>query len=68
MPRSHDPFQLTIEPVRLLRVITLFISRFVDLDALGFWRRLGLPSFCVLELPGYELREVVTDLTGIQDV
>ena len=39
-------------------VITLFLSQFVDLDAFGFWRRLGLPSFCVLELPSYELREV----------
>jgi broad specificity phosphatase PhoE len=43
-------------------VITLFLLRFADLDAFGFWRRLGLPSFCVVELPGYELREAVTDM------
>lgn len=44
-------------------VITLFLSGFVDLDAHRFWGSLGLPSFCVLELPSYELREVVSDLT-----
>ena len=49
-------------------VIMLFVSRFVDLDTFGFWRRLGSPSFCILELPGYELREVVTDLVEGPDI
>lgn len=44
-------------------VITLFLSRVLDVDSYGFWRQLGLPSFCVLESPGNTLREVVTDLT-----
>ena len=48
-------------------VITLFLSRFVDLDAFGFWRGLGLPSLCVLGLPSYELREVVTHLAESPD-
>jgi broad specificity phosphatase PhoE len=45
-------------------VITLFVSRFADLDAFRFWRRLGMPSLCVLQLPGYELNEVVADLAS----
>ena len=48
-------------------VITLFLSRFVDLDAFAFWRGLGLPSLCVLELPGYGLSEVVTHLADASD-
>ncbi len=39
-------------------VISLLVARHNDIDALGFWQRLGLPSFCVLAVPGFELQEV----------
>ena len=39
-------------------VISLLVTRHNDIDAFGFWQRLGLPSFCVLSVPGFELQEV----------
>jgi broad specificity phosphatase PhoE len=39
-------------------VISLLVSRHNDIDAFGFWQRLGLPSFCVLAVPSFELQEV----------
>lgn len=43
-------------------VITLFLTHHEDLDPYGFWRSLGLPSFCVLSLPDLVLRDVVLDV------
>ncbi len=39
-------------------VISLLVTRHNDIDAFGFWQRLGLPSFCVLAVPSFELQEV----------
>jgi broad specificity phosphatase PhoE len=39
-------------------VISLLVTRHNDIDAFGFWQRLGLPSLCVLSVPGFELQEV----------
>ena len=39
-------------------VISLLVTRHNDIDTFGFWQRLGLPSFCVLSVPGFELQEV----------
>lgn len=43
-------------------VISLLVARHNEVDAYGFWRELGLPSFCILSAPGFELQEVVPDL------
>ena len=43
-------------------VITLFLARQGVFDPHGFWRSLGLPSFCVLSLPDFLLRDVVVDV------
>ena len=39
-------------------VISLLVARHNDIDAFDFWQRLGLPSFCVLSVPDFELQEV----------
>ena len=39
-------------------VISLLVARYNDIDAFGFWQRLGLPSFCALSVPGFELQVV----------
>lgn len=42
-------------------VISLFVSARTGLDPLPLWRRLGLPSFVALTVPGFRLeREVAT--------
>lgn len=43
-------------------VIALFVARVAALDPVSLWKSLGLPSFAVLDLPGYELVEVVDDV------
>ena len=43
-------------------VNTLFLTRYGEIDAHEFWSGLGLPSFCVLSLPGFGLRGVVRDI------
>ncbi len=43
-------------------VITLFLKVCSDIDAYGFWSQLGLPSFCVLSLPDFGLRDVIFDV------
>jgi broad specificity phosphatase PhoE len=43
-------------------VMTLFIARANGLDAVPFWKRLGLPSFVVLTLPSFSLVEVVENV------
>ncbi len=40
-------------------VLTLFVTRANGLDPAPFWKRLGLPSFVVLSLPGLGLLGVV---------
>ncbi len=39
-------------------VISLLVALHNDIDAHEIWQCLGLPSFCVLSIPGLELREV----------
>jgi broad specificity phosphatase PhoE len=39
-------------------VISLLVARHNDIDAFGFWQKLGLPSSCALAVPGFELQEV----------
>lgn len=34
-------------------VITLFVAQFNAIDSFAFWKQLGLPSFVVLEIPGF---------------
>ncbi len=43
-------------------VMTLFIARAAGLDPVPFWKRLGLPAFVVLSLPGLHLLEVVENI------
>lgn len=43
-------------------VMTLFVSRAVGLEPFPFWKRLGLPAFAVLSLPGFDLVTVVEDV------
>lgn len=38
-------------------VISLLVAQHNDIDAHELWQSLGLPSFCVLSVPGLELRE-----------
>ena len=45
-------------------VITLFLKECSDIDTYGFWSRLGLPSFCVLSLPNFGLRDVIFDVVA----
>lgn len=40
-------------------VITLFVEKFNDVEAYSFWRKLDLPSFVVLSLPGHKLVKTV---------
>jgi probable phosphoglycerate mutase len=42
-------------------VLALFLARAAGIDAVALWRRLGLPAFVVLSLPGYEVLEVVEE-------
>jgi broad specificity phosphatase PhoE len=39
-------------------VMTLFVSRLMNLDPVPFWRRLGLPAYAVLSLPDHKLLQV----------
>jgi broad specificity phosphatase PhoE len=41
-------------------VITLFVARYAEMEPFEFWKRLGLPSFCVLAPP--RLEHAVFDL------
>ncbi len=43
-------------------VISLFIAQYNDVEAYELWRQLGLPSFCVLSIPGFKMREATYDL------
>ena len=38
-------------------VTSLLIAQHNNIDAHELWRSLGLPSFCVLSVPGFELEE-----------
>ena len=43
-------------------VISLFVARYNEVDAYDLWQKLGLPSFCVLSVPGFEMREAAFGL------
>ena len=43
-------------------VITLFLTHHEDVNPHEFWLRLGLPSYCVLSLPDFALRDVVFNM------
>jgi broad specificity phosphatase PhoE len=43
-------------------VMALFLAQATGLDAVALWRRLGLPAFVVLSLPGYQVLEVVEEV------
>jgi broad specificity phosphatase PhoE len=43
-------------------VIALFVARVAPLDPVSLWKSLGLPSFAVLALPGYQLLKVVENV------
>src|SRR5205085_11952286 len=40
-------------------VITLFVAAVAGVAPFPLWKRLGLPSFVVLALPGFEVLEMV---------
>jgi broad specificity phosphatase PhoE len=40
-------------------VLSLYVTRVAGLEPVAFWKSLGLPSFVVLTLPGFELLRVV---------
>ncbi len=44
-------------------VISLFIAHCNDIEAYALWRKLGLPSFSILSVPGFELRGVTYNLS-----
>jgi broad specificity phosphatase PhoE len=39
-------------------VISLFAQRRAKVEPFGLWRRMGLPSFIVFEVPGWRVAEV----------
>ena len=43
-------------------VISLLIAQHDNIDAHELWRSLGLPSFCVLSVSGFELEEACFNL------
>jgi broad specificity phosphatase PhoE len=43
-------------------VISLLVAQHNNIDAHELWRSLGLPSFCVLSVPGFELEEACFNL------
>jgi broad specificity phosphatase PhoE len=43
-------------------VMTLFLARANGFEPVPFWKRLGLPAFCVLSLPDYHLLEAVASV------
>jgi broad specificity phosphatase PhoE len=45
-------------------VISLFVARATGVEPLPFWKRLGLPSFVVLSLPGPRVQAVV-EMVGV---
>lgn len=46
-------------------VMTLFVARAAGLEPFPFWKRLGLPAFVVLSLPGLEVLTVVEDVESV---
>lgn len=43
-------------------VITLFVSRAMQIDPFALWKRLGLPSFVVIALPEFKLLDVCEEV------
>ncbi len=50
---QHDKGNIVI--VAHGTVITLFVAQFNAIDPFAFWKQLALPSFVVLEIPGFRL-------------
>jgi hypothetical protein len=46
-------------------VITLFIARAAGLAPFPLWKRLALPSFIVLSMPGYEVLEIIERVAAL---
>jgi broad specificity phosphatase PhoE len=42
-------------------VLSLFVARHSGRAAFDFWRLLTMPAVVVFDLPGFALREVITD-------
>jgi broad specificity phosphatase PhoE len=40
-------------------VMTLFISKYNDVDSFDVWDSFGLPSYVELSIPGYELQKII---------
>lgn len=45
-------------------VMTLFVSRRINVEPVTFWRKLGLPAVVVLTVPGDELQVVLPAIDG----
>jgi broad specificity phosphatase PhoE len=43
-------------------VLALFLAQYANRPAFELWREFGLPSFAVLELPGYRVVEIVPQI------
>jgi len=42
--------------------MSLYLARAVGLDAVRTWEWLGMPAYAVLQLPGLEILELVSDV------
>ena len=47
-------------------VMTLYVASVAGVQRMGFWRRLGLPSYVVLTLPDIRIRSIVEDVTEVE--
>ena len=54
-----DPADGDIVIVSHGTVMALYVARWAGVEAVAFWRRLGLPSFVVLSLPDHEMVSLV---------
>ena len=43
-------------------VISLFVAKYNDIEPYELWRELGLPSLCVLTVPGFGIQESTYNL------
>jgi broad specificity phosphatase PhoE len=72
--QAHDRFASTVRQavaqhpdqdialVTHATVLTLFISRLAKRDPFEFWSTLGMPAYIVVEMPSWEVREIVATL------
>jgi broad specificity phosphatase PhoE len=47
-------------------VMTLFVARTAGVEPFPFWKRLGMPAFTVLSMPGFGLLTVVENVESAQ--